>query len=327
MSVLVTGGAGYIGSHTVRALRALGRDVVVLDTLELGHEAALLGAPLVVGNAGDVELVRKTVAAHDVTSVIHFAGYKNAGESMRRPEKYFENNVVATARLLEALVETPVRSLVFSGSCSVYGTPDQLPVSEAAGLHPESPYGQSKLIGEQMIRWHGDVHGLRWMSLRYFNAAGASSDNVIGEDAPLSLNLIPLVMTATLGTRPPIQVFGDDFDTPDGTAIRDYIHVEDLADGHVRALDHLDTGGRSGAVNLGTGVGSSIRQVIEATERLTGRTVPAEYVGRRAGDPAAVWADNRHAAELLGWTPSHGLDDILSSAWQWHSARPQGYQA
>ena len=325
MTVLVTGGAGYIGSHTVRLLRSLGRDVVVLDSMETGHEAALLGTPLVVGDAGDRELVRRIVRERGVDSVIHFAGYKNAGESMQVPAKYFENNVVATARLLEAIQGTAVRSFVFSGSCSVYGNPTELPVSERAPLQPESPYGQSKLVAEQLIRWHGTVHGLRWMSLRYFNAAGASDDAAIGEDINATLNLVPLVMKATLGLRPPVQVFGTDFPTPDGTCVRDYIHVEDLAAGHLRALDHLTAGGASGVVNLGTGTGSSVRAVIAVTEEVSGRTVPVEYVARRPGDPAAVWADNRHAAEVLGWTPTRDLHSIISSAWRWHSQRPQGY--
>jgi UDP-glucose-4-epimerase GalE len=325
MTVLVTGGAGYIGSHTVRALRAQGRDVVVLDTMELGHETALLGAPLVRGDIADADLVRRLVADHAVDSVIHFAGYKNAGESMRDPAKYFENNVTGTARLLAALEGTAARSVVFSGSCSVYGTPAELPVSERSPLQPESPYGQSKLIGEQMLRWHGEVHGLRWMSLRYFNASGASSDAVIGEDLRLTLNLVPLVMKATLGMRGPVAVFGTDFPTPDGTAVRDYIHVEDLADGHLRALDHLDRGGVSGAVNLGTGTGSSVREVITMTERVSGRTVPFVEEPRRPGDPSAVWADTHHAAELLGWSSKHGLEDIIGSAWHWHSTHPEGY--
>jgi UDP-glucose 4-epimerase len=320
MSVLVTGGAGYIGSHTVRALRARGDDVVVLDTLETGYVAALLGTPLVVGDIGDVELVRKTIAEHDVDRVIHFAGYKNAGESVRVPGKYFENNVSGTARLLRAIEDTPVQSFVFSGSCS-----EQLPVGETAPLRPESPYGQSKLMGEQMLRWYGETGALRWMSLRYFNAAGASFDAAIGEDFAQSLNLVPLVMKATLGLRPAVAVFGTDFPTPDGTAIRDYIHVEDLADGHLKALDHLGRGGASGAVNLGTGTGTSVRAVIEMTERVTGQTVPVEYSGRRPGDPSAVWADTQHAAALLGWTPKYGLSDIIESAWRWHSTRPGGY--
>jgi UDP-glucose-4-epimerase GalE len=326
MTVLVTGGAGYIGCHTVRALRAQGRDVVVLDSLETGYEAAVLGAPLVIGDIADTELVRRVVAKHDVDSIIHFAGYKNAGESMQVPGKYFRNNVVGTARLLEAIEGSAVGQFVFSGSCSVYGTPAELPVSETAPLQPESPYGQSKLMSEQMLRWYGERAGLEWMSLRYFNASGASTDAVIGEDPNVTLNLVPLVMKAALGLRPPVQVFGTDFPTSDGTAVRDYIHVEDLADAHVLALDHLQAGGRSAAVNLGTGTGSSVRQVIEATEREIGRPVPAEYVGRRPGDPSAVWADNRLAAELLGWKPRFGLTEIVESAWRWHSSHPHGYQ-
>jgi UDP-glucose-4-epimerase GalE len=326
MTVLVTGGAGYIGCHTVRALRAQGRTVVVLDSLETGYEAAVLGAPLVIGDIADTELVRRVVAEHDVDSIIHFAGYKNAGESMQVPGKYFRNNVVGTARLLEAIEGSAVGHFVFSGSCSVYGTPAELPVSEVAPLQPESPYGQSKLMSEQMLRWYGERAGLEWMSLRYFNASGASADAVIGEDPNVTLNLVPLVMKAALGLRPPVQVFGTDFPTPDGTAVRDYIHVEDLADAHVLALEHLQAGGRSAAVNLGTGTGSSVKQVIEATEREIGRTVPAEYVGRRPGDPSAVWADNRLAAELLGWKPRFGLTEIVESAWRWHSSHPHGYQ-
>jgi UDP-glucose 4-epimerase len=326
VTVLVTGGAGYIGCHTVRALRALGRDVVVLDSLETGYEAAVLGAPLVVGDIADTELVGQIVAEHDVDSIIHFAGYKNAGESMDKPGKYFRNNVVGTARLFEAIEGTTVRHFVFSGSCSVYGTPAELPVGETAPLQPESPYGQSKLMSEQMLRWYGERAGLHWMSLRYFNASGASADAVVGEDINVTLNLVPLVMKAALGLRPPVQVFGTDFPTPDGTAIRDYIHVEDLADAHVLALEHLEAGGESRAVNLGTGTGSSVKQVIGATEREIGRPVPAEYVGPRPGDPSAVWADNRLAAELLGWKPRFGLEEIVASAWRWHSTHPHGYQ-
>jgi UDP-glucose-4-epimerase GalE len=208
----------------------------------------------------------------------------------------------------------------------VYGTPVVLPVAETAPLQPESPYGQSKLMAEQMLRWHGELKGLRWMSLRYFNASGASADAAIGEDFSVTLNLVPLVMKAALGLRPPVQVFGTDFPTPDGTAVRDYIHVEDLADGHLRALEHLEAGGTSGAVNLGTGTGSSVRQVIEAAERASGRAVPVEYVGRRPGDPSSVYADNRHAAELLSWKPRYGLDEIVGSAWRWHSTHPDGYR-
>jgi UDP-glucose-4-epimerase GalE len=325
MTVLVTGGAGYIGSHTVRGLRERGRDVVVLDTLETGFEAALLGAPLVVGDIADGDLVRRVVHDHGVDGIIHFAGYKNAGESMRLPGRYFANNVVGTARLLGAIEGSSVRHFVFSGSCSVYGTPDHLPVDERAPLQPESPYGQSKLMGEQLLRWYGDLLGLRWMSLRYFNAAGASADARIGEDIGATLNLVPLVMKAALGLRPPVQVFGTDFPTADGTAVRDYIHVDDLTDGHLRALEHLEGGGRCAALNLSTGRGSSVQEVIDTTERVSGRAVPVERIGRRPGDPSAVYGDNLLAAELLGWRPARNLDDIVASAWHWHSTNPGGY--
>jgi UDP-glucose-4-epimerase GalE len=324
-TVLVTGGAGYIGCHTVRALCEQGREVVVLDTLETGFEAAVLGAPLVVGDVADIELVRKIVANYDVDSIIHFAGYKNAGESMQEPGKYFENNVVGTSRLLRAIEGTSVQSFVFSGSCSVYGTPDELPVSEAAPLHPESPYGQSKLIAEQVLRWYGEIHGLRWASLRYFNAAGASADAVIGEDIGSTLNLVPLVMKAALGLRPPVQIFGTDFPTPDGTAVRDYIHVDDLAAGHLLALSHLEAGGQSVAVNLGTGAGSSVQEIVDLASEVIGREVPAEPVGRRPGDPSAIWADNSLARSLIAWTPEHGIREIIESAWRWHSTHPEGY--
>jgi len=327
MAVLVTGGAGYIGSHTVRTLRERGRDAVVLDTLETGNEEAVLGAPFVAGDIADVDLVRRLVADHGVDSIIHFAGYKNAGESMQDPGKYFTNNVVGTAQLLRAIENTAVEHFVFSGSCSVYGTPEQCPVSETAPLHPESPYGQSKLMGEQMLGWYGQQRGLQWVSLRYFNAAGASSDGILGEDFTFTLNLVPLLMKAMLGLRPPVSLFGTDYPTPDGTAVRDYIHVEDLAAAHVLALEHLEGGGRSLAVNLGTGQGSSVRQVVEMAERVSGRTVPGEYVDRRPGDPAAVYADNRLAAEVLGWKPAYGLEEIIESAWRWHSTRPQGFAA
>jgi UDP-glucose-4-epimerase GalE len=319
MTVLVTGGAGYIGSHTLRALRALGRDAVVLDSLEFGRKEAVLDAPLVVGDIADTELVSRLVEDHAVTACIHFAAYKAVGESMRDPGRYFRNNVTGSQRLLEGLHAGGVRNVVFSSSCSVYGTPATTPVSEDAPLHPESVYAESKRMIEDMLRWYGDTVGLSSVSLRYFNAAGASSDAVIGEDWTYSENLVPLTMKAILGQRPPLQIFGTDYPTPDGTAIRDYIHVEDLADVHVRALDHLEAGGRTIALNVGTGVGSSVQEVIDATERITGRPVPREYVGRRAGDPVTLYSDNELVGRTLGWRPTNGLDEIIASAWRWHS--------
>ncbi len=320
MSTLVTGGAGYIGSHTARLLRNLGREVVVLDSLEYGREESVLGAPLVVGDTADRELVSKVVAEYGVTSCVHFAAYKSVGESMEQPGRYFANNVNGSQQLIEALYRSGVEHVVFSSSCSVYGTPDQTPVSEAAPLRPESVYAETKRMTESILRWYDVTHGVRSASLRYFNAAGASSDGVIGEDWALTLNLVPLALKAILGRRPPLLVFGTDYPTPDGTAVRDYVHVEDLADAHVKALDYLESGGATTALNLGSGVGSSVLEVVEAAERISGRPVPREYGERRAGDPVALYSDNTLVRATLGWEPTRGLDEIIATAWQWHSA-------
>jgi UDP-glucose 4-epimerase len=327
MTVLVTGGAGYIGSHTVRHLRQLGRSVVVLDDLDTGRAASVLDAPLVVGNIADTNLVTKVCAEYGVTSVVHFAAHKNVGESMATPSKYWHNNVDGTVNLVDAVLESGVRDLVFSSSCSVYGTPDVVPVSEAAPIHPESVYAESKATMERILGWYGVTSGLRTVNLRYFNAAGASLDNVIGEDWTHSANLIPVVMKAALGHGPAVKVFGSDYPTPDGTAIRDYIHVEDLADAHVRALDHLAGDGPSISLNLGTGVGSSVLDVVHTTERIGGCRVPVDMAPRREGDPVSVYADPTLARDTLQWIPRHGLDTIIETAWRWHSTHPHGFGA
>ena len=319
MTVLVTGGAGYIGAHTTRALVAAGHDAVVLDSLELGHRWMVGDVPLVVGDIADEGLVAAVVREHGVDSCVHFAAYKAAGESMEQPGRYFANNIGGSNALVGALHRSGVGAVVFSSTCAVYGTPDHLPVTEDTPVHPESPYGESKLAVERMLAWYDTCHGLPSVRLRYFNAAGASSDATIGEDWAMTLNLVPLAMKALLGARPPLQVFGTDYPTRDGTAIRDYIHVEDLADAHVRALEHLKGGGGSATVNLGTGTGSTVREVLAAAERAAGRPVPHEEMGRRAGDPAAIWADTSRAAHLLGWRATRGLDEIVGSAWSWHS--------
>jgi UDP-glucose 4-epimerase len=324
MTVLVTGGAGYIGSHTVRLLRARGREVVVLDDLSTGHPSLVLGAPLVVGRIQDGELVQQVVADHGVDSCIHFAASKAAGESVQVPEQYFANNTCGALALLDALLAGGVRRFVFSSTAAVYGTPAQLPVPEDHVLHPESPYGESKLLVERMLPWLEQAHGLEAVSLRYFNAAGASADGSIGEDFGVTTNLVPLVMKAALGRSKPLQVYGTDYPTPDGTAVRDYVHVDDLAEAHLAALEHLERGGGSATVNLGTGVGSSVLEVLAAARRAIGSEVPHEFAPRRPGDPAAVYADNRLAGRLLGWAPTRGLDEIVASAWAWHSAHPDG---
>ena len=325
MSVLVTGGAGYIGSHTVRLLVERGVDVVVLDTLEFGHRAAVPDTPVVVGDICDGALVARVVDDYRVDSVIHFAGYKAAGESMVRPERYFDNNVARSAAFLAAVRDAGVWRVVFSSSCSVYGSPRTLPVGEDHPTGPESPYGASKLMVEQMLHWYGVAHGLAWVSLRYFNAAGAAADARIGEDATVSLNLVPLAMRAALGRVPALRVFGADYPTPDGTAIRDYVHVVDLADAHVRALRYLREGGESTVVNLGTGRGSSVLEVVAAARRASGVDFRVDLVDRRPGDPVAVYADNARAGGLLGWQPAYELDEIVASAWRWHSTHPDGY--
>jgi UDP-glucose-4-epimerase GalE len=319
MSVLVTGGAGYIGSHTVRQLRKRGDEVVVIDNLEFGHRDAVADTPLVVGDIADHDLVADTIARYKVDSVVHFAAYKAAGESFENPGRYFTNNVGGTARLLEASYQGGVRRFVFSSTCAVYGTPTKTPVAEDSPISPESPYGESKALVERMLHWYDVCHGMGSVSLRYFNAAGAAMDGSLGEDWSVSLNLVPLAMKALLDKGPVLRVFGTDYPTPDGTAIRDYIHVDDLADAHLKALDYLTAGGATTAVNLGTGVGSSVRQVLAAAEKAAGRPVPADDAPLRPGDPVALWADNTRARELLGWEAQYGLEEIVTSAWNWHS--------
>ncbi len=326
MTILVTGGAGYIGSHTVRLLRSSGRDVVVLDSLERGHRESLFDTPLVVGSIADESLVERVCRDFEVTDIVHFAAYKSAGESMETPGMYWLNNVQGTVHLVEGALAAGVNRLVFSSSAAVYGSPASLPVRESAPLAPENVYAETKAVMERVISWYGVTRGLRWASLRYFNAAGAAADGAIGEDWSITTNLVPLVMKAALGASGPLKVFGTDYPTPDGTGVRDYIHVEDLATAHVAALDHLATGGADITVNLGTGRGASVLEVLRETERVSGRPVPHEFVSRRPGDPAEVYADASLAAQLLGWKATHTLADIIESAYAWHSAHPTGFR-
>ena len=324
MSILVTGGAGFIGSHTVRLLRALGREVIVLDSLERGQGKALLGAELIVGSISDESLIEKTCRQHDVSAILHFAAYKSVSESMSSPGLYWQNNVAGTVHLAEGALAAGVQQMVFSSSASVYGNPTVTPITEDAEIRPANVYAESKASMERVLSWYGETHGLRSISLRYFNAAGASLDGVIGEDWSVTTNLIPLVMKAALGVSGPVQVFGDDYATPDGTGIRDYIHVEDLARAHVAALDYLDGGGASTAVNLGTGVGSSVLEILRRTAEEAGRDVPHDIVDRRLGDPATVYADPSSAQALLGWTAELTLDDIIRTAYAWHASQVSG---
>lgn len=319
MTILVTGGAGYIGSHTVRLLLDEGRDVVVVDTLELGLRERLGSAAFVQGDVADQQLITKVVRKYGVTDVIHFAAYKAVGESMEQPLRYWRNNVGATIDLVHALLAAGVDRIVFSSSAGVYGTPDSVPVTEDAPLHPASVYAETKATMERFLL-SCDAIGLRSVSLRYFNAAGASDDATIGENWDLSQNLVPRVMKALLGASGPLQVFGNDYPTPDGTCIRDYIHVVDLADAHVKALDYLASGGKSLACNVGTGLGTSVLDIIALAEQVSGRKVPYAIAPRRAGDPVSVYADPTLVRAVLGWKASRDLRAIITSAWNWHSS-------
>jgi UDP-glucose 4-epimerase len=325
MRILVTGGAGYIGAHTAALLAERGDYVVVLDNLEHGYRQAVGKLPLVVGSTHDADLVKRVIAEHQLEAVIHFAAYKAAGESMTDPAKYFENNVGGSLRLMAAACAAGVRKLVFSSTAAVYGTPSSLPVKETDALAPENPYGESKLMVEQMLRWFDTCHGLRSVILRYFNAAGAALDGDNGEDPRYVANLIPLVLKVATDRAPAVRVFGTDYPTRDGTGIRDYIHVLDLAQAHARALDFLASGNPSDVFNVGTGQGASVFEVLEAARRISGQTIPAKIEGRRPGDPAVVYADNRKAREVLGWSPRFGLEAIIDTAWRWHHQHPDGF--
>ena len=317
MTVLVTGGAGYIGSHTVRLLASQGRDVVVLDSLELGDKSRLGSVPLFQGDINDERIIEKICRKHDITDVVHFAAYKAVGESMDQPLRYYNNNVAGTIALVRSLLSNGVNRIVFSSSAAVYGNPESVPVTEESALRPESVYAETKSVVERFLS-SCDAIGLRSVSLRYFNAAGASADASIGEDWSMSQNLVPLVMKAILGFSGPLNVFGNDYPTPDGTCIRDYIHVDDLADAHVKALDYLSTGGKSLACNVGTGKGTSVLDVLNLAEQVSGRKVPYNIVGPRSGDPVSVYADPTLIRALLGWKATRDVRDIISSAWNWH---------
>lgn len=321
-TVLVTGGAGYIGSHTVQALARSARSVVVLDSLEYGRAEAVGDVPLVVGDIADEAVVADICRDHGVTQVVHFAAYKAVGESMEQPTRYWQNNVANTVALIDAVTRAGADQFVFSSSCSVYGTPPTVPVDESAPIAPESVYAETKATVERILSWYAATDGLRSVSLRYFNAAGASFDRSIGEDWTVALNLVPLVMKSMILGEPRLTVYGTDYDTPDGTCIRDYIHVDDLAEAHVKALDVLGAGtlaDRATALNVGTGTGSSVLEVIDAAERITGHQVPHELGPRRPGDPTATFADPSRARALLGWEPRYGLDEIIRTAYAWHS--------
>ena len=319
-AVLVTGGAGYIGAHTCKALALAGYFPVTLDNLVHGRKQAVRWGPLVEADIRDRARVRQTIDQYRIDAVLHFAGFAYVGESMRDPGKYFDNNVAASLALLEAVRASGIAHFVFSSSCATYGIPLSVPIGEDQAQQPINPYGESKLMMERALHWYGLAHGMGTVALRYFNAAGADPDGEIGEDHDPETHLIPLAIGAALGSRPPLEVFGTDYPTPDGTAVRDYVHVSDLAQAHVRALEYLYAGGASRAFNLGTGRGHSVREVVAAVERVAGRAVARREAPRRPGDPASLVAAPGSARELLAWTPLRSdLETIITTAWRWHT--------
>jgi UDP-glucose 4-epimerase len=328
MAILVTGGAGYIGSHTVVELLARGEEVVVLDSLQTGHRDAVLGGVFYKGDLKDRRLLDSIFSNHDIEAVIHFAASSLVGESVEHPLKYYENNMLASHTLVSAMVNHGVRKIVFSSTAAVYGEPKQIPILETSEVSPANPYGETKLTMEKMFRWCDGAYGLRSISLRYFNAAGAHPDGIIGEDHTPESHLIPIILQVALGQREAVHVFGGDYPTDDGTCIRDYIHVMDLANAHWLALKHLRKHDRSSVFNLGNGTGFSVKQVIEAARKVTGHLIPEVLEHRRAGDPAILIASSEKAQTILGWEPQYrDLKDILQTAWNWHRANPEGYQS
>lgn len=325
--ILITGGAGYIGSHTVRLLAGQGRKIVVLDNLVFGHERAILdpSVELVVGEVGDQALVRSLFEKYQFEAVVHFAAYAYVGESVTNPLKYYQNNTAEPIKLLQTMQEFGCKVFVFSSTCATYGVPDKLPITETNLQRPINPYGKSKLMFEWILADCESAWGLKSACLRYFNASGCSPDGLIGEDHNPETHLIPRVLMAVTGEIDFLEVFGTDYDTPDGTCIRDYIHVEDLADAHALALDQLAAGGKSFQCNLGTGVGVSVKEIISAVEEVSGKTVPVKYGDRREGDPALLIADPALAKELLGWAAKRtDIRDMVGPAWLWITGENHG---
>jgi UDP-glucose-4-epimerase GalE len=324
-AVLVTGGAGYIGSHAAKALHQAGYRVVVFDNLAAGHRAAVKFGELVEADIVDTAAVRAALRRHEISAVMHFAAFLDVGESVREPAKYYRNNVTGALSVLEAMAAESVRHFVFSSTCATYGEPLETPIAETHRQAPINSYGESKLAVERALPHFATAHGMKYVALRYFNAAGADPGGEIGEDHSPEIHVIPRAVEAATGGRG-LQVFGDDYPTPDGTCLRDYIHVTDLADAHLKALELIAGGGATGAYNQGTGTPHSVREVIEAVARVTERQVPWTLAPRRPGDPAILYAAAQKARAELGWTPAFGdLETIVRTAWDWHRTHPRGY--
>ncbi|MFD0682073.1 MULTISPECIES: UDP-glucose 4-epimerase GalE [unclassified Paenibacillus] len=326
MAVLVTGGAGYIGSHTVAELLARNEEVVVVDNLQQGHREAVLGGKLYEGDIRDAAFMDKVFQENEIDAVIHFAANSLVGESMQNPGKYYHNNVYGTLCLLEKMNEYGVKKIVFSSTAATYGEPENLPILESDRTLPTNAYGETKLAMEKMMRWFDVAHGIKYVSLRYFNAAGAHKSGRIGEDHAPETHLIPIILQVALGQRPHISIYGEDYATLDGTCVRDYIHVTDLSDAHILAVAKLRNGGESSVYNLGNGKGFSVKEVIEIARKVTEHPIPAVVEARRAGDPATLVASSERTRAELGWKPQHdSLEQIIQTAWAWHQGHPNGY--
>ncbi|EHI97896.1 UDP-glucose 4-epimerase [Clostridium sp. DL-VIII] len=328
MSILVCGGAGYIGSHTVHELIKQNKDVIVVDNLQSGHIKAVNSkAKFYKGDIRDSEFLDKVFSENNIEAIIHFAANSLVGESMEKPLLYFNNNVYGMQILLESMVKHDIKHIVFSSTAAVYGEPKKIPILEDDETHPTNTYGETKLTMEKMMKWVNKAHGITFVSLRYFNAAGAIEDGSIGEDHSPESHLIPLILQVPLKKREAITVFGEDYDTPDGTCIRDYIHVLDLADAHIKAVDYLLKGNESNIFNLGNGVGFSVKEMIDSAKEATNEEIKVIIGDRRAGDPARLIASNEKAKKILGWNPKYtDVKDVISTAWGWHKTHPNGFE-
>lgn len=327
MAILVCGGAGYIGSHNVAALLDKGEEVVIIDNLATGHKEAILGGKFYEGDLRDSDFLDKVFSENNIEAVIHFAAFSLVGESMENPFKYYNNNVYGTLNLLEAMNRHNVKKIVFSSTAATYGEPDNIPIEESNKTEPTNAYGETKLAVEKMLKWAERAYGIKHVVLRYFNVAGAHESGKIGEDHSPETHLIPIVLAVALGKREKIMVYGDDYNTKDGTCIRDYIHVMDLAQAHILALNKLRKDNTSGTYNLGNGEGFSVKEVIEISRKVTGEEIPMEIASRRAGDPAILIASSKKAMEELAWKPKHNsLEEIIASAWNWHKNNPKGFK-
>lgn len=328
MSVLVLGGAGYIGSHTVDRLVEAGKDVVVVDSLVTGHLAAVRKeAKFYQGDLADKDFMRKVFTENpDIDAVIHFAAFSLVAESMKDPLKYFDNNTAGMVKLLEVMNEFDIKYIVFSSTAATYGIPEKMPIYEDDPQLPINPYGESKLMMEKIMRWADEAYGIKFVALRYFNVAGAKPDGSIGEDHHPETHLLPIVLQVAMGEREKLQIFGDDYNTPDGTNVRDYVHPFDLADAHILAVDYLRNGNESSAFNLGSSTGFSNLEIVKAAREVTGKGIPAEIAARRGGDPDTLIAASEKARKVLGWKPEFDdIHKIIETAWKWHTTHPQGY--